>query len=47
LRLKITDKKITEIDSMAVHGQKERMFFDTSNLQPAGKMMVSFLDKTQ
>jgi len=32
---------------MAIFGQKEGMFFDTSNLQTAGKMMLSFLDKTQ
>ena len=47
VRLKIADKKITEIESMAVHGQKEGMLFDTSNLQTASKMMVSFPDKAQ
>jgi hypothetical protein len=47
LRLKIADKKITEIESMAVHGHKEGMILDTSNLQTASKMMVSFPDKTQ
>ena len=47
VRLKIADKKITEIESMAVHGQKEGMLFDTSNLQTVSKMMVSFPDKAQ
>lgn len=47
VRLKIVDKKITEIESMAVHGQKEGMLFDTSNLQTVSKTMTSFPDKAQ
>lgn len=47
VRLKTVDKKLTEIESMAVHGQKEGMLFDTSNLQTVSKMMVSFPDKAQ
>jgi hypothetical protein len=47
VRLKITDRKITEIESMAVHGQKEGMLFETANLQTASKAMVSFPEKAQ
>jgi hypothetical protein len=47
LRLKIADKKITEIETMAVHGQKEGMIFDTENLKTASKMMTSAPDKAQ
>lgn len=45
LRLKIVDKKITEVETMAVHGQKEGMLFNLDNLQTASKMMLSVLDK--
>jgi hypothetical protein len=47
VRLKIVDKKITEIESMAVHGQKEGMLFETSNLQTVSKAMVSFPEKAR
>jgi hypothetical protein len=47
LRLKIADKKITEIETMAVHGQKEGMIFNIANLQTASKMMTSVPDKAQ
>jgi hypothetical protein len=47
VRLKIVDKKITEIETMAVHGQKEGMLFETSNLQTVSKAMVSFPEKAQ
>jgi hypothetical protein len=39
VRLKIADKKISEIESMAVHGKKEGMLFDTQNLQTVSKTM--------
>lgn len=47
LRLKIVDKKITEIETMAVHGQKEGMLFNIDNLKTASKMMTSEPDKAQ
>jgi len=47
LRLKIADKKITEIETMAVHGQKEGMLFNLDNLKTASKMMTSMPDKAQ
>jgi hypothetical protein len=47
LRLKIADRKITEIETMAVHGQKEGMIFDIENLKAASKMMISVPDKAQ
>ena len=45
VRLKIVDKKITEIETMAVHGQKEGMIFDIENLKTASTMMTSMPDK--
>ena len=45
LRLKIVDKKITEVETMAVHGQKEGMLFNLDNLKTASKMMTSVPDK--
>ncbi len=47
LRLKIVDNKITEIETMAVHGQKEGMLFNLDNLKTASKMMTSVPDKAQ
>ena len=41
------DKKITEIEPMAVHGQKEGMLFEPSNLKTVSKMVVSYPDKTE
>jgi len=46
LRLKIVDKKITEVETMAVHGQKEGMLFNLDNLKTASKMMTSVPDRT-
>ncbi len=40
VRLKIADKKISEIESTAVRGQKEGMLFNTDNLKTVSKMMV-------
>jgi hypothetical protein len=45
MRLKIVDGKITEVETMAVHGQKEGMIFNTANLQTASKMMTFVPDK--
>jgi hypothetical protein len=47
MRLKIFDKKITEIETTAVRGQKEGMLFNTQNLQTASKTMTSAVDKAQ
>ena len=47
MRLKIADKKITEIETTAVRSQKEGMLFNTQNLQTASKMMTSAVDKAQ
>ncbi len=47
VRLKIEDKKITEVESMAVHGREEGMLFNTANLQTVSKMMTSVPDKAQ
>ena len=47
LRLKIVDKKITEIETMAVHGQEEGMLYNTDNLKTASKMMTSVPDEAQ
>ncbi len=40
IRLKIADNKISEIESMAVRGQKEGMLFNTDNLKMVSKMMA-------
>jgi hypothetical protein len=47
VRLKIADKKITEVETMAVHGQKEGMLFNLTNLQTASKTMTSAPEKAQ
>ena len=47
LRLKIVDKKITEIETMAVHGREEGMLFNTDNLKTASKMMTTAPEKAQ
>ena len=47
VRLKIEDKKITEVESMAVHGREEGMLFNTANLQTVSKMMTSVPEKAQ
>jgi hypothetical protein len=47
IRLKIAGKKIAEIESMAVRGQKEGMLFNTQNLKTVSKTMATFPDKAQ
>jgi hypothetical protein len=47
LRLKIQKKKIAEVETMAVHGQKEGMLFNLDNLKTASKMMLSVPEKAQ
>jgi hypothetical protein len=47
LRLKIVDKKIAGVETMAVHGQKEGMLFNTANLKTASPTMTSMPDKAQ
>jgi hypothetical protein len=47
MRLKIVDKKIAEIETMAVHNQKEGMLFNTQNLQTVSKMMVYVPDNAE
>ena len=47
VRLKVADKKISEIETIAVHNQKEGMLFNISNLQTVSKMMASMPDKSQ
>ena len=41
IRLKIEDKKISEIETMAVRNQKEGMLFNVENLQKASPLMLS------
>jgi hypothetical protein len=47
MRLKIADQRMTEIETMAVHGQKEGMILDIANLQTASKMMTFVPDRAQ
>jgi hypothetical protein len=47
LRLKIVDMKITEIETMAVHGQEEGMLFNLDNLKTASSLMTSAPDAAQ
>jgi hypothetical protein len=47
MRLKIVDKKIAEIETTAVRGQKEGMLFNTQNLQTVSKTMTSVVDKAE
>ncbi len=47
VRLKVADNKITEIESMAVHGQKEGMLFNTDNLKTVSKTMTFVPEKSQ
>jgi hypothetical protein len=47
MRLKIVDKKISEIETTAVRGQKEGMLFNTANLQTVSKTMITPPDKAQ
>ncbi|HTY60632.1 MAG TPA: hypothetical protein VMG30_00075 [Acidobacteriota bacterium] len=47
VRLKVANKKMSEIETMVVHNQKEGMLFNLQNLQTASKMMTSAPDKAQ
>jgi hypothetical protein len=47
MRLKIADKKIAEIETMAVRNQKEGMLFNPQNLQTVSKTMAYVPDKAQ
>lgn len=47
MRLKVVDKKITEVETTAVRNQKEGMLFKVQNLQTASKMMITPVDKAQ
>jgi len=47
VRLKIANKKIAEVETMAVHNQKEGMLFNVANLKTASKTMLSVPDKAQ
>jgi hypothetical protein len=47
VRLKIVNEKITEIETMAVHNQKEGMLFNIKNLQTVSSMMTSVPEKSQ
>lgn len=47
MRLKIVDKKITEVETTAVRNQKEGMLFKVQNLQTASKTMITPVDKAQ
>jgi hypothetical protein len=47
VRLKVAGKKITEVETMAVHNQKEGMLFNTQNLQTESKMMAYVPDKSE
>ncbi|MGP0071725.1 MAG: hypothetical protein ACLPWF_07310 [Bryobacteraceae bacterium] len=47
LRLKVADKKITEIETMVTHNQKEGALFKPDALQSADKNMMAAPDKSQ
>jgi hypothetical protein len=47
VRLKIDGKKISEVETMAVHGQKEGMLFNPDNLKTVSKTMTAVPDKAQ
>ena len=47
VRLKVANKKMTEVETMVVHNQKEGMLFNIQNLQTASKMMTTASDKAQ
>jgi hypothetical protein len=47
MRLKISDNKIAEIETMAVRNKDEGMLFNPPNLQTVSKVTVSVPDKTQ
>ena len=47
MRLKIVDKKITEIETQAVHNQQEAMLLDLENLKTISKTMAFVPEKNQ
>jgi hypothetical protein len=47
LRLKIDGKKISEVETMAVHGQKEGMLFNPANLKTISPTMAAVPEKAQ
>jgi len=47
MRLKIVDKKITEIETQAVHNQQEAMLLDLDNLKTISKTMAFKPEKNQ
>jgi hypothetical protein len=47
LRLKIVDKKIAEVETMAVHNKNEGMLFNTANLKTVSPTMLSVPEKAQ
>jgi hypothetical protein len=47
IRLKIVENKIAEIETMAVHNQKEGMLFNPKNLQTVSKTMTDPPDAAQ
>lgn len=47
VRLKITGDKISEIETMAVHNQKEGMLFNLDNLKTVSERMLLVPDKTR
>lgn len=47
MRLKVDDRKISEIETMVVRNQKEGMLFNLENLQAASETMTSFPAKEQ
>jgi hypothetical protein len=47
MRLKIVDKKITEIETQAVHSQQEAMLLNLANLKTVSKTMAFVPEKSQ
>lgn len=47
IRLKVVDKKITELETQAVHNQKEAMLLDFENLKTISKTMAFVPEKKQ
>src|SRR5579863_8249567 len=47
LRLKIVDKKITEVETLVTHSQAEGMIFDVNAIQTASTAMAVVPDKSQ
>lgn len=47
IRLKVVDKKITELETQAVHNQKEAMLLDFENIKTISKTMAFVPEKKQ